>query len=85
MVSFFRGNCILVGSLGQQIYKLSQLALYIAGYTLHTVKDTSSLVDELGVQEVMKSLFRFAGLEGKQVALILEVLHTIYICRTDVI
>lgn len=66
-----RGNCILVGSMGQPIFKLSQLSLYIAGYNVHTV------TEEMVIQDVMKSMFRLAGLEGKQVALILEVITVI--------
>lgn len=44
--------------------------LYISNYTTHTLPD--NVTDSI-INDVMKSLFRLAGLEGKQVALIVEV------------
>lgn len=66
---FFRGNCTLVGSLGQPLELLASFALYIAGYTLHHL-DTSTTI---AFSEGMRALFRQAGLEGKPVAIILSV------------
>ena len=68
---FFRGNCILVGSLGQPIYNLAQLSLYIAGYSIFFLKDVQD--NDIKLRDMMRSLFRLAGLEGKQVAIILQV------------
>ena len=69
-LTVYRGNCILVGSLGQPILTLARLVLYISNYTTHTLPD--NVTDSI-INDVMKSLFRLAGLEGKQVALIVEV------------
>ena len=68
---FCRGNCILVGSLGQPIYNLAQLSLYIAGYSIFFLKDVQD--NDIKLRDMMRSLFRLAGLEGKQVAIILQV------------
>ena len=65
-----RGNCILVGSLGQPLESLARFALYIAGYSLQpldTAKGTIAFSDGL------RTLFRQAGLEGKPTAVIVNV------------
>jgi len=65
-----RGNCILVGSLGQPLESLARFALYIAGYSLQpldTAKGTTAFSDGL------RTLFRQAGLEGKPTAVIVNV------------
>ena len=64
-----RGNCIIVGSLGQPLEAIATMALYIAGYTLHHI-DTSS---DGAFRDQLRSLFRLAGLERKQVALLVTV------------
>ena len=75
MPNFFisRGNCVLVGSLDLPLHSLSSLALYIAGYS-----EQQQLLEEDGLDyrqfiEVLRCVFRLAGLEGTQVALVMEV------------
>ena len=78
-----RGNCILVGSLGQPLESLAQIALYIAGYELQLL-DSSS---ESKFNESFRALFRQAGLEGKALAIIVTVrtLHLVSACVSHVI
>jgi len=69
-LKFPRGNCILVGSLGQPLESLARFALYVAGYSLQpldTAKGTTAFSDGL------RTLFRQAGLEGKPTAVIVNV------------
>ena len=64
-----RGNCILVGSLGQELESLASFAFFLAGYNMQCV-DFSK---EDGFSDGMKSLFRQAGLEGKPIGVIVKV------------
>ena len=69
-----RGNCVLVGSLDLPLHSLSSLALYIAGYS----EQQQQLLEEDGLDyrqfiEVLRCVLRLAGLEGSQVALVMEV------------
>ena len=76
---YYRGNCVLVGSLGQPTQSLAQLALYIAGYTeQQCLEDTC---DYRQFTDALKGVFRQAGLEGTQVGLILKVcMYIIILC-----
>ena len=70
----------MVGSLGQPILSLAKLVLYISDYNIHILPDDDG--GDVGngsysINDVIKSLFRSAGLEGKQVALVIEV-HLIH-------
>ena len=66
---FHRGNCILVGSLGQPLEPLVRFALYLAGYSLQPLdtRETAAFNDGL------RTLLRQTGLEGKPTAIIVEV------------
>lgn len=69
LLPLHRGNSLVVGSLGQPLKELVSLALYVAGYSLHHI-DTHS---QGAFRDQMRSLFRLAGLEGKQVAVLVTV------------
>lgn len=64
-----RGNCILVGSLGQPLEPLARFALYLAGYSLQPLdtRGTAAFNDGL------RTLLRQTGLEGKPTAVIVDV------------
>ena len=64
-----RGNSILVGSLGQPLESLAHFALYIAGYEVQQldISKKTAFIDNL------RALFRQTGLEGKPVAVIVNV------------
>ena len=66
---FCRGNCILIGSLGQPLKPMAQIALYIAGYELQSL-DVSC---ESKFKESFRGLFRQTGLEGKALSIIITV------------
>ncbi len=68
----FRGNCFIVGSLGLPTESIARLALYIAGYTEQSLADD---IDYKQFIDIMRSVFRLAGLEGTPVGLILKVHH----------
>ena len=59
----------MVGALGLPMEPLAQMAVYIAGYELQPL-DTSS---ESKFKETFRALFRQAGLEGKALAIIVNV------------
>lgn len=59
----------MVGALGVPLESVAQMALYIAGYELQTL-DTSS---ESKFNEAFRALFRQTGLEGKALAIIVNV------------
>ncbi|KAL5457324.1 hypothetical protein EMCRGX_G034572 [Ephydatia muelleri] len=67
-LKFQRGNCILIGSLGQPLVSMAKFTLYLVGHTLQTM-DRSK---ECAFKDNLRSLFRQAGLEGKQIGIILE-------------
>lgn len=58
-----------MGSLGQPLKSMAQIALYIAGYELQLL-DSSS---ESKFKESFRVLFRQTGLEGKALAIIITV------------
>lgn len=64
-----RGNSILIGSLGQQLTSLASFALFLAGYDMQRV-DFSK---EEAFNDGMKAVLRQAGLEGKPVGLVIQV------------
>ena len=68
--SWYRGNSILVGSIGQPLNDMAKLSLYISGYTVYPMNEG---MDYKEFRDSMRSLFRLAGLEGNQVALIMNV------------
>ena len=68
--SLHRGNSILVGSVGQPLNDIAKLSLYISGYTVYPMNEG---MDYKEFRDSMRSLFRLAGLEGNQVALIMNV------------
>lgn len=65
----FRGNSVLVGSLGEQLVSLASFALFLAGYETQSL-DFSK---ESAFMDGLKSLFRQAGLEGKSIGVIIKV------------
>ena len=65
----------MVGSLGQPLESMAQIALYIAGYELQLL-DTSN---ESKFNESFRALFRQTGLEGKALSIIVTV-RNIYEC-----
>jgi hypothetical protein len=79
IVALCRGNCILVGSLGQPLKSIAQISLYIAGYELQFL-DVSC---ESKFKESFRGLFRQTGLEGKALSIIITVsintISTIYL------
>ena len=77
-LSLFRGNCILVGSLGQPLEDIATLSLYIAGYAVHRMATSS----DGAFHDQLRSLFRLAGLERKQVALLITVRAIFYCIQT---
>ena len=68
-----RGNCILVGSLGQPLESMAQISLYIAGYELQSL-DVSN---ESKFKESFRALFRQTGLEGKALSIIVTVSYSL--------
>ena len=72
----FRGNCILVGSHGQPAEEIATLALYIGGYSIHRMATDS----DNSFHDQLRSLFRLAALERKQVALVIHVNSINWVC-----
>ena len=67
--STLRGNSILSGPHGQQLYSIAKFSLYLAGYHLCQLDCSSNDT----FRSSLRALFRRAGLEGKPVAAILTV------------